>query len=69
VTIKFGIKAWTMLSSLVLALVVVAGCQSDEPATPPASQTTTPAAVKPADKPAMGTTPPVTTPKPDTTKP
>jgi hypothetical protein len=68
VTIRFGIKAWTMLSSLVLALVVVAGCQSDEPAAPPASPAGT-AAVKPADKPATGTPPATTAPKPDDKKP
>ena len=46
-TVKFGIKAGVMLSSLALALAFVVGCNSDE-ATPPATGAGAGAA-KPAD--------------------
>ena len=50
-TVKFGIKTWTMLSSLVLALVFVTGCNSEE--TPPETRRRQPgAAAVPAAKPA-----------------
>lgn len=35
-TVKFGIKAISMLSSLALALVIVSGCTEDTPAEPAA---------------------------------
>jgi len=57
---KSGIKTWTMLSSFVLALVFVAGCNSEE--TPDTAKPSAggPAASKPADagKPVGGTTKP-----------
>jgi hypothetical protein len=58
--VKFGIKAGVLLSSLVLALVFVVGCNSDEP-TPPVGGAGAGAA-KPADA-GKPITPPTT--KPD----
>ena len=52
---RFGIKTWTMLSGLVLALVLVTGCNSgDEPAA--GGGATTPSAAPGAPK--APTTPP-----------
>ena len=61
VTVKFGIKAGVLLSSLVLAFVFVVGCNSDE-TTPPVKE----AGIKaPSDTKAPAATP---TPKPDDKK-
>jgi hypothetical protein len=67
--VKSGIKTWTMLSSLVLALVCVSGCNSDDTTT---TDSTAPkgggvsAPAKPTDtKPAGGAPAPT---KPDDKK-
>ncbi|MFI5460847.1 MAG: hypothetical protein ACHRXM_36010 [Isosphaerales bacterium] len=48
---KSGIKTWTMLSSLVLALAFVTGCNTEEtpPESTPKPAVTAPSTVKPAD--------------------
>jgi uncharacterized spore protein YtfJ len=69
VIVKFGIKTSAMLSSLVLALVFVAGCNSEDATTDstpkPGGGAGAGAAVKPVD--AKPITPPVS--KPDEKKP
>jgi hypothetical protein len=68
VTVKFGIKAISMLSSLALALVIVSGCTEDtptEPAAKPAGGAVTPPAKTggPAGAPAPAPTKPADEPK------
>jgi hypothetical protein len=62
VRIQLGIKAWSLVSSLVLALVVVAGCNTEEsaPATSPgpAAPVTPP---PPPTRPETKATPPAAT--------
>jgi len=62
--VKSGIKTWTMLSSLVLALVCVNGCNSEEtpPETTPKPGVSATPPGKPAE-PAKPVTPPAS--KPD----
>jgi hypothetical protein len=64
--VKSGIKTWTMLSSLVLAVVFVTGCNSDDTTTEGTAKPGVTAPSKPADtKPPTGGTAPV---KPDDKK-
>jgi len=62
VIVKSGLKTWTMLASLVLAIVFVNGCNSEEPAAdsgaPKSPSVSAPPVIKPdAAKPAMTPTP------------
>jgi hypothetical protein len=62
VTMKFGIKAGSVLASAVFSLVLVAGCNTEE-AAPPATSPPAAAPGKPApavDKPAAPAVPPAT---------
>jgi hypothetical protein len=62
VRIKLGIKACSIVSSMVLSLVVIAGC-NEEPTTPAAAPAGGASAPKGEAKPAP-TTPPPSTPAP-----
>jgi hypothetical protein len=60
VTVKFGIKALSMLASLALALVIVSGCTEDtpsEPAKPAAGGGMAPGPKGPEKAPAPAPTP------------
>jgi len=59
---RIGIKAWSLLASAVFAMIVVVGCNSEEPATTPAPGAGAKAA-PPAKAPAPTATPTKETPK------
>jgi hypothetical protein len=60
VTVKFGIKALSMLSSLALTLVIVSGCTEDTPPAAPSTPTVAPSKAPGPDKAAPAPIPPPT---------
>jgi hypothetical protein len=72
VAIKFGIKAGSVVASAVFALALVAGCNSEEPATEAGAPKTAPGATPPGKMEPKATpppAPPVTPPKTEEAKP